>query len=100
MRIAVRDSGAWPAAMRRSKVSLRERPASTRRRVRSVATSVELPALEDARTETCTIRSPPGELTITISFFGGGYSRRLVAPGLPWPASRAPEHTPARPADR
>jgi hypothetical protein len=51
MRIAVSDSGSIPAAARRSKVSLRLRPVSMRRRVRSVATSVELPALDDARTE-------------------------------------------------
>jgi hypothetical protein len=44
---------------RRSNVSLRERPASIKRRVRSVATSVELPALEDASTETLTMRGPP-----------------------------------------
>src|SRR5258706_13988872 len=67
MRMAVSDSGSQPFAFRRSKVSLRESPASTRRRVLSVATSVQLPALEDARTETLTMRGPPLELTITIA---------------------------------
>lgn len=47
--------GSIPAALQRSKVSLRLSPASTRRRVEEVATKVQLPALEDARTETCTM---------------------------------------------
>ena len=66
-RIAVSDSGAWPAKLRRSKVSLRERPASIKRRVRSVATSVELPALEDARTETFTMGRPPLESIFSVA---------------------------------
>jgi hypothetical protein len=48
--MAVSDSGSQPAAWSRSKVSLRDKPASTRRRVRSVATKAEFPALDDART--------------------------------------------------
>jgi hypothetical protein len=41
-----------PAAAHRSKVSLRLSPASTSRRVFAVAISAQLPALEEARTET------------------------------------------------
>jgi hypothetical protein len=41
-----------PAAAQRSSVSLRLRPASMSRRVFDDAISVQLPALEDARTET------------------------------------------------
>ena len=53
MRMADSDSGSTLMAAKRSKVSLRLRPASTRMRVLSVATRAELPLLEDARTETC-----------------------------------------------
>ena len=54
---ALRLPGSSPvsADASRSNVSLRLSPASTSRRVRSVATNVELPALEDPRTEILTI---------------------------------------------
>jgi len=51
------DSGAMPSAARRSNVSLRLSPASINKRVRAVATSVQLPLLEEASTETETIAS-------------------------------------------
>jgi len=47
---------------------LAESPASIRRRVRPVATSVELPALEEARTETLTIVRPPEDYVTNIAF--------------------------------
>ena len=51
IRIASSDSGRLAAAASRSKVSLRLNPASTSNRVRSVATSAELPLLDEASTE-------------------------------------------------
>jgi hypothetical protein len=59
IRIAVSACGSYPAALRRTNVSLAESPASTRRRVRSVATKVQLPELEDARTDTLTMEILP-----------------------------------------
>jgi len=50
MRIAVIELGSTPSAFRRSKVSLRLKPASTRRRVLPVATRAQFPELEEART--------------------------------------------------
>ena len=44
-----------PNALSRSKVSLRLSPASTSRRVRPVATRVQLPELEEANTVTETM---------------------------------------------
>src|SRR6266853_2000335 len=55
IRIAVRDWGATPIRSRRSKVSLRLSPASIKRRVRSVASSVAFPVLEDASTQPFTM---------------------------------------------
>jgi hypothetical protein len=46
-------------AASRSKVSLRERPASTSRRVRSVATKAQLPELDDASTASLNMTEPP-----------------------------------------
>jgi len=57
IRIAVSETGSMPAVFSRSSVSLRLKPASIRRRVRSVATRVALPELEEARTETWTMTS-------------------------------------------
>ena len=47
---------------------MRDKPASTKRRVCPVQTSVELPALDDARTVTLTIEGLRG-LPITIALF-------------------------------
>ena len=55
MRIAFSESGSTPSAVRRSKVSLRLKPASTSRRVLEVAIRVELPALDEAKTVTETM---------------------------------------------
>ncbi len=66
MRMAVRDSGSTLMAARRSKVSLRERPASTRMRVLSVATRVELPFEDEARTETCRMMAPLGDYGVLV----------------------------------
>src|SRR5580765_6439844 len=60
--MAESDWGSAPMASRRSKVSLRERPASINRRVRSVATRAQLPELDDARTEILKMGGPPKPL--------------------------------------
>jgi hypothetical protein len=48
--MAVIESGSTPRVFSRSKVSLRLKPASIRRRVRPVATRAQFPELEEART--------------------------------------------------
>src|SRR5579872_824364 len=65
MRIAVRDWGEMPIRSRRSKVSLRLRPASIRRRVFSVASSVAFPVLDDASTQPFTMNVLPLDCMIT-----------------------------------
>src|SRR4051812_11469563 len=57
--MAVSVCGSMPRDARRSNVSLRLIPTSTSRRVRAVATKVQLPALEDASTDTETITDAP-----------------------------------------
>lgn len=59
IRMALREAGSTSKALSRSNVSLRLKPASTRRRVRPEQIRVQLPELEDARTVTETIRLSP-----------------------------------------
>jgi hypothetical protein len=59
-----------PAAANRAKVSLRLKPASTRRRVRPVATSVEFPALDDASTVMPKMAMPSHSLSLKARVTG------------------------------